>query len=253
MTKEEQLVVEFFKTFGYIAEKISESNEKSPDFIIENDGKKILIELKSKYDSDELLKKREIDLNLNGHHSHSTSMLRSNTISGIIKEGALQLDTLNQKINADECYLFFLSLGQFSHIFNNIYSTLYGIMKISSDYNNEPIVKECFYYTFNDFYDYPSIDGAFIYNLNSLKLCINTFSKKYSLIKNSKFVTTFNKCLIDPLEKEKSGEIYVIDSSFINRNNYDELNKYLIDKYKLKNIICLPFTNYTLESTFSIE
>lgn len=58
MNELESKVIEYLSRFSIVAEKIHESNNKTPDFLI-NQEEKILIELKEKIDQDELYEKKK--------------------------------------------------------------------------------------------------------------------------------------------------------------------------------------------------
>ncbi|GAB2190542.1 hypothetical protein MAH1_21500 [Sessilibacter sp. MAH1] len=58
MNELELKVIEYLSRFSIVAEKIHESNNKTPDFLI-NQEEKILIELKEKIDQDELYEKKK--------------------------------------------------------------------------------------------------------------------------------------------------------------------------------------------------
>ncbi len=254
MLEDEDLVIAIFDFFGFKAEKIPESNEKSPDFIIETDSKRILIELKTKYDSREFNKKRNNSLSSNGIFEHRDVLNRSNTMSRIIKDGYKQLKERKVKERADECYLFLLASEPFAYNkFEQFYSTVYGLKFIICLGESAPPPRNCFYYSFNDFYRFRDIiDGAIISDGKKLKFCINTFSPRYKYVNENTFINSFNPGIVDPMHMEKNGEAFVLDSD-IDRRNIDELNVFLEKKYDLEKVAKGNLPSITIESTISIE
>ncbi len=254
MQEEEKLVIDIFNFFGFKAEKIPESNEKSPDFIINNDNKKILVELKTKYDSEDFLEIRENELNHTDVYEYHDILKRSDRMSGLIRDAYKQLKIKKEKECADECYLFLLASEPYSHNkIQQFYNTVYGIKFVIPLGRSAPTARNCFYYTFNDFFRYKDIiDGAIISNGHILKFCVNTFSEAYKYIYKNKFVNSFQPGVVDPIKLEENNKVYLMDST-INRRNTDALNEYLEKKYKLEKITQGNFPSITIESKIDID
>jgi len=255
MDKNEQVVIDFFSLFDLQAEKIPESEEKTPDFFLESNGKKILIELKTKLDDSNLLKKQEEVYRQSKIFEHIDVLERKNSISGRTKKAYKQLSKQKKVYNADFCFVSFLIRGQcLSNQYEQILSTLFGsknIVLMGDDFDNG--IKKCYYYSNSDFFNYKDIlDGAFIIINNSYTLCINTHSVNYKELKKSEFLKLFNERVLDPLEQEVNGKAYILDSA-IPRDDKNALNEYLCKKYGLKKIVPFDCSSFTFSSKIEIS
>lgn len=235
--------------FGLAAEKIPESHEKAPDYLIKDGDRRYLIELKTKYDSPEFLEQRERELEDSGIYEHQSVLKRSNAMSGIVGDAYKQLIDSKKRHHADECYLFLLASEPYANDkYEQFYNTLYGqkfIIPLGN--NNVPPPRYCFYYSFSDFYRYRDIiDGAIVSNGSSLKFCLNSFSTAYNSADGNLFAKRFPK-VVDPIQQEKEGVAYLMDSD-IDRRNIDELNAYLQNKYDLEKVTQADFPSIIVES-----
>ena len=98
MNQVENQVIEFFSLYGISAEKIPESSEKTPDFLVKLAGCKILVELKTKIDSKELIEKREDAFKKGEMYEHTAVIARNNPISKRISTAYKQLKAQKKKI-----------------------------------------------------------------------------------------------------------------------------------------------------------
>lgn len=254
MSAEEDYVVEFFSRVGINAQKIPESNEKSPDFLIEYNGVKILVELKTKFDNQSLIKRRKEAFKNDQIFEYVTVGQRQNSISSSIEKAYRQLSNRKQKVGADFCYIFLLAAGMYSHAqFEKIEATLYGLKHIITTGFDQPIIKKCYYYTFNEFYRFKDIlDGAFVVGGGSVFLYLNDRSLQYPATKNSLFVKRFLPAVIDPQQEEAENLAYVITEN-IDRKNEDKLKDHLKEKYQLANVITFDWPYFAATSKLLIE
>jgi len=248
MNKEESFVIDFFDQFDLKANKIPESSEESPDFFIECGEEKILVELKTKIDSQCLLSKREEALEKDGIHERFTEIKRDNAISKRIKKASKQLMAQKLKYEANYCFVFLIASGINPSVQTGMFeTTLFGdkdIIPMGDEFDNG--IKKCYYYTNSDFFNNREIlDGAFIVGNESGRLCINSVSMNYSNAIKSKFVQIFRPGVLCPIELEKKGEAYLINAP-LDRSNENELNRYLCKKYNLTKIVPFNYPQYTV-------
>ena len=246
MNQNEKHIIDFFKTVGIYPEKIPVSSEKTPDFLIKHKEDNILIELKTKLDSDELIKKRENDFKKGETHEYITSISRDNPISNKIKKAYKQLKAQKKRYDADFCFIILLSAGYSKHTqFLKIETTLFGKKYIHpADEDSTIEGKEYFYFTNSDFNKYKDIiDGAFIIADQYCKLCINSLSANYPDFIKSDFVKTFHPYVIDPLVLEGKGEAFIVEGG-VDRSDEHSVKKYICEKYGLKKIIAVDFPEY---------
>lgn len=232
---EEQFIIKVFKSHGYTAKKILETDTKTPDFIVSchSDEFKYLVELKSKYDDEAQLAKKKNDLNKGKIFLEADSIQRKNRISGIVKSATEQLEAL--KIDPDFKLVWLLALGENpKKQILQFQSSLYGSMNIIVP--SEGGYKQCYFFENSDFYNHRNtIDGAIISTTESLKLCLNTYSEKYLKIKNSALAKVFESGLVDPNEMEKQNKIFIADCN-IDRKNESEVTAFIINKYGISGL-----------------
>jgi len=240
MDNDEQEVLEFFESVGFTVKKIPESSEESPDFLIVDEESKVLVELKTKLDSESLINKRESKLEKGEMFEKSTVLKRTNTLSGIIRKASSQLASQKEKHDADFCFVYLQAMGiHSSEKLTQFEVSLFGSKDIILMGGGDPDIKTCYYFTHSDFFNNRQVlDGAFIFGENSGRLCINSLSPNYKRVIESKFVNRFWPGVLDPNEQESSGKAYILDAD-LPRSDDVALKEYLQEKYDLPKIV--PF------------
>lgn len=254
MSLEEDCIIEFFDNFGMKAIKIKESIEESPDFFIEFGSEKILVELKTKIDDNELIKRREQAFENDELFERATVIARSNSISKRIRKAADQLSAYKQKLGADYCYVFLVANGEYqSEQIGKFKTSLYGdkdIIPMGADFDRG--IKKCYYYTNSDFFNNRKVlDGAFVLGGNFVCLCINSVSDNYENVIKSDFVEVFRPGVLNPIELEDEGSAYIMDAP-IDRANETALKKYLCEKYSLNHIVPFNWPQFAITSRINL-
>ncbi len=254
MSREENYIIDFFKVYNLKAEKIPESSEESPDFFIELGDEKVLIELKTKIDSSDLIERREKAFEKGEAYERTAVIGRHNAVSKRIKKASGQLKSQKNKLGADYCYVFLLANGVYQSEQLGVFETsLYGdkdIIPMGDDFDKG--IKKCYYYTNSDFFNNREIlDGAFILGGEFGRLCINSVSENYSNVIKSRFVEAFRPGVLCPVERESKGEAYVIDTP-IDRSDENALNSYLCKKYNLNKIVPFNWPLITVTSQIKV-
>ena len=256
MDQIENRIIEFFNRFDIRAEKIPESDEKTPDFFIEHKGDRILIELKSRFDSDELTEKRENDFKKGQIHEFNTMISRDNQTSNRVKDAYKQLKTQKKEYDADYCYIFLLASGFHPHTqFSKFEMNLYGIKEIMSV--GDEIYKghkKCFYYTHSDINRIRNIiDGAFIMMKDQFyRLCINNLSVNHHDSKESDFVKRFYPHVQDPLDQEGNGEAYIVEGD-IDRSDEESVKSYISKRYGLKKFNAFDWPEFNATTQINLR
>ncbi len=254
MGREEKFVTQVMKDiFNFELEKIPESDEKSPDFITTDGDNKILLELKTKVESKEEIKRREHALNNAKIYSKTAQLGRQNTISKRVREAAVQLSSQKEKANANLCFVILHATGsaENEHI-EQFKSSLYGSCQIISFGSPIPI-KLCYYYENSDFYNNKNIiDGALIIGERAAIFCINDLSSNYGRVKSSRFAAAFDGGIIDPRAREAEGKAFIVDGD-IDRKDKFAVDSYLCKKYSLPRVIDFNFIQHSLTSKISDE
>jgi len=231
--KAEEYMESKLESFGFTAVKIDETNEKICDYRvsdIKDPHFSCIIEVKDKEDSKHFKQVNE-KAQKNGMSFKAYALNRSNTLSGIIEEAAVQLKQTPS--DEHEFSIMWLScLGQdWEYVLEQAFLTLYGLAELQVFDKKYQMMgtKDCFYFNYNDFYKYPHVDAAILVGPKTWKLCLNTFGKRYEKLKQTRFYSLF-KDKIDPDELEKQGSAYVMDSA-ADRKKESEVQDFIYKKY----------------------
>lgn len=234
----EKIVQKKLTDMGFTVHKIQESIEsRTPDFHAEKHGECYLVEVKSKFDSEEEIKRQKQSYTSNEIHVTSKRFKRSNRISGIISDACEQLQEYSKSRN----YLRLVWL-QASGLCDSIQSeeflySIYGAVMLNSfswDGEQEPEFKNCLFFSHSDFYNHREhLDGIIIGKSNSGLLCLNPCSPNYNKLKSGELFKAMYPFVIDPNILEEEGKAYVINSS-ANRNNRSLMLKEVQQKYGIK-------------------
>lgn len=248
----EDYVIKFFNAAKLKAKKIPESDEKTPDFLI-SDEVNILVELKEKNDSTEAEGHRETAFSQNKLFEHTSILSYRNRLSGIIGSAAAQLKAQKEKTNSDFCFVFVVMNGISPNAqFSQFASTLYGKKNIF-DANDVERSKECYYFTHSEFYKYSDIiDGAFLVLNGYMELLINDKSPRYEEVINSKFVSRFSGCIIDPKFLAENDVIFYADTD-LSRKDEDAVKAYVFEKYGIDRGFAFDFPHYSIQSRLSLD
>ncbi|USD53706.1 hypothetical protein [Vibrio sp. SCSIO 43155] len=248
----ENRVIDYFQNLSFAIEKIPESNEETPDFLISG-TERILIEQKTKFDDIELYEEQKNALDSGEVFQHGELTGYTSKIAKIIGKGNRQLKKQKTSTNSDFCFLFIITSGvNTSTQVKQFSSTFYGIMPIVDFDDGSRVAKNCYYFTESQFFRFrETLDGAFLVNSynGQLKLLINDQSSNYARLKKSKFLAQFeaNVPCIDPIELEAKGKAYVADCQ-INRREVDKIEQYVFKKYNIKRGICHNFENTVFQT-----
>ena len=233
----EDTVIDYLKKFEVIAEKIEETNEKTPDFIVR--GKEnVLIELKEKFDAQTVHEdqKHTLDSGDIYERTHTTGYWQ--TISNVIEKGIEQLVAQKSNTNSKYCLLFIVTSGvNPSTQVKQFESTFYGRKSIIDFESDSDEAKWCYYFSKSLFSEKKNIiDGAFVINGGNgqSRLLINDLSPQYDCFKKSEFFAKFKSKIgiVDPVELEASKSILIADT-IDSREDEEAIKKYVFDKYSI--------------------
>jgi len=197
-------------------------------------------EFKKLYDRNERLNRGEIV-------EEETEILYENTLSGIIEKAASQLDSFAEE-KVDYKLVWLHAQGYSPDLqYKQFEITLYGKIDIANLVTKK--VKPCYYYMASEFfYRRTKIDGAIISTSKGGKLCLNTFSKKYSALKKSMLCDKFGSAICDPVEEEIQGKAYNISDCDDNRRYESRVLKFLQEKYKQRYLTRMSSYHYGVEA-----
>lgn len=242
------------KKLGFNVQKIHESDKKEADFIADYKEVNIIVEAKLKTDSDNDIKSKKEQLEKNGSSIIDNKEGYSNTYAGIIRESSKQSESSSKNNKHYFKINLLISKGINAKTKATVFQdTLYGCTSIIIG-NQE---KKCYFFSYSEFIKNDSLDGSIISYFDydeSIKtiFCINPYSKNYNELKKSKILELFKNSIIDPIELEQKGLIYIADKD-INRKltdiekstpMYNPILNHIKNKYKIDDyIVCGNFSS----------
>ena len=244
----EPIVKRWFSSHGYEITKIPETNEESPDFLILDHTSTYILELKTKFPSDEEIDEREKILSMGEIYGIDELIARKKELSKIIHKAKNQLrnykkgqDILRLVWLSSTGYLAELRLDQFE-------TTLYGSVYLQSTERYGC----CYFFSNSDFFNYREVLDAAIVSKESdgkksVRLLINPLSPRYSQMKDSSLLKCFKEgSIVDPIALEEKGLAFLVDGD-VDRKDKEAVLQYLKGKYKSDKII-ISTTVYVSET-----
>lgn len=233
MNDYESKVKDWFLNHGYEINKIPETNVESPDFFITDDTSTYLLELKTKFPSEEEVNERKTVLSSGEIHNIDEIVTSKKSLSKIIWKAKNQLKNYEKEENILRL-VWLLSTGHLAEPrLNQFEATLYGSTYLYSieRYGN------CYFFHNSDFFKYREVlDGAIVSTESKGKLLLNPLSPRYKTMKSSSLIEHFKEgSVIDPIEIEKQGQAFLVDSG-INRDDEQAVLEYLQQKHKIEKI-----------------
>jgi hypothetical protein len=231
----EPIVKRWFLGRGYQITKIPETNEGSPDFLIVDDTSTYLLELKTKFPSDEEIGERKKLLSIGEIHNIDELITRKNGLSKIIRKAKNQLGKYKKGGDKILRLVWLLSTGHLAE--PRLYqfeTTLYGLAYLQSAER----YGGCYFFYDSDFFRYREVlDEAIVSTQSEGKLLINSLSPRYSQMKNSSLLKHFREAsVVDPINLEKEGRAFLVDSD-VDRADEEGVLQYLKGKYNSDKIV----------------
>jgi hypothetical protein len=240
----EPVVKRFFENLGYHVEKITESEEESPDFFISDDSSSYVLELKTKFPSKEELEERRQMLDSGEIHNIQETIINKNRLSGVIRKAGDQLSRFDNENIFRIVWL--LATGHLAEPrMLQFEATLYGTTAVVSSNG----AGDSYFFYNSDFYRYrEAIDGAIVSTEKQAKLLLNPLSPRYVRLKASSLPKHMGTAIVDPVDMEKQGKVFIVDSD-VDRTDKDAILNYLRSKYGIPDIVNLAmvYLSGTLE------
>lgn len=227
---------------GFQVTRIPSSSKKTADYRVSDDRHSYVIEVKRKEDDPECLARFQKEFLEKGEASRSESGGHTNVMAGIIRDAAKQLESTPTEPGEFKL-IWFAAWGERPELqMDQFRSTLYGEVTILIATPHEGIRQiPCFYYTFNEFYKLPHIDGAIAFSEARGGLYLNSFCPKADALKQTKLFRMFEKAgaVCDPSALEASGNALIFDKD-TDRRNKAAVYEILRQKYRFGPLEMLP-------------
>ena len=246
----ENKVIEYLKKFSVIARKIDETDEKTPDFLIEQE-ETILIELKEKSDDEKLHQRKQKKLSEGDVFEHVGSTGYRNRIAGVIGHGIEQLKAQKENTKSDFCFLFIIANGVAQgNQSEQIISTLYGRKHIIDFNSQSSEASSCYYAYHSEFFKHKDIiDGVFLITNINVVLFVNDKSPNYDVFKKSYFFSRFigKIGIFDLNDMQNEQDVMIVDCD-IPRSDEEAVKEYIFEKYSIEKGLMLDFPHYSLQT-----
>ena len=230
----EQAIGEQLRQWGFSVQKIPESKvqgEKCPDYrVSDSSTDTYLVEVKPREDDPTESEQRHKTLGRGEVYGEHRALVRSNTVSGIIRDAYLQLKDYGEPECMRVAFLCATDRAQEAK-YEQFKAALYGSTPMS-DLEGDGYRRPCYFFKNSDFFRYKEVlDAAVVSTLRVAQLCLNPHSPKFKQVWGSALAQKFGTAICNPVAEEAAGDAYLVDST-IDRGNSEEVLNYLRDKYQ---------------------
>lgn len=232
----EECVKATLEYWGFKVRRIPpKKKRKVPDFLVQGEGRSYLVEVKTKLDNPYTQTRKHDALSHGKVHVETQTDLPRNVLGDIVDKAAQQLNAEHQDV--DFRLLWLVALGEDSeNQIERFISTLYGRRKIGCNKGDEYTLFPCYGLTRGKFKQLEEqLDGAIVGDPESACLCLNHYSIKHQMLRNSKLGRCLNIGTIDPLKEERLGHAFIADKPIPDRD-WTQVTDDLRRKYKINDL-----------------
>ena len=162
---------------------------------------------------------------------------RRNVISSILERASRQLAETSKPNGEFSCVWFRIVEELIPDGGEFIQTSLYGIKYLwISDSESNGRGAKCYYFDYNDFYNYRNINAVILDNgRGKIHFCVNDYSDAINQFRNSELYKYFKKTerIIDPITFDVDSGDLVADID-CPRGEVDKVKEYVETKYKIK-------------------
>jgi len=212
MERAKRVARQFFEGLGFLVDDIPETDTKRADLDVNDGAQQYIVEVKEKSDTGSQLTvipnsypncEREIT---------SEPHAASNRLDGILKDGQKQLAAT--PADGDAVRLIFLMFtGPNADMFvrRSLY-TFYGVQDVI------PVSEKgdglnCVYFHNSFSFSSPNVEGLLLLQNDGLQLCLNEFSSKCDLLRQSMLARKMGTAVYDPANFNEDGGKIVLRSA----------------------------------------
>lgn len=222
------------KSWGAQVQAIPTSSKNESDWQASLDGFRLLVEEKTKVESDEKVAARHMALDRGEVHRSVSTLAPNNRISGIIRKADKQLRSTGVNVIHDARIVWFTSTGLDREAkCYQAFNTIYGCTKVF-DPDVSASLRDCYFRYNSEFFRHQGIDGAYLLQAENgsgeIKLCLNPFSANWKALRDSPFASKLTDGVVDPIAQEANGQVMIMDTD-IDRSDEQRLLAYLSKKY----------------------
>jgi Holliday junction resolvase len=225
------------KDMGFEAERIPEQPQAKRADIRARKGKDyFLFEVKSREDHPALMAYIE---NAQAHEEaeYCEELKRRSAISSDLKNASHQLAETPKPNREFSCVWFRIIEQLITDGSEFIQTSLYGIKYLLiSDSETRRGWAKCYYFDYNDFYNYKNINAVILDNgREMIRLCVNNYADAINQFRNSELYRYFKNTdrIIDPITFDLDSGFLVADIDCPRREE-DKVKEYVEKKYRIK-------------------
>jgi hypothetical protein len=246
-------VAEALRGWSFEVEEILEvTDAKRPDLKASMDGQVYLIEVKAKEDvagrDDAIAAAFARGELFEEHHV----LAPRNRIAGIVKQAAEQL-IAHPEAEAAFRLVWFVSVGRKGPIFlQQVEATLYGTTNLI-DLDESKWFPTCYFFDNSAFFRWRSaIDGAILSTESEAWFCLNIYSPRLELLRNSHLVSYFGQAVRDPIRLEAEGKAVVADCN-VDRKDTTAVLRYLQKKLGREKLMNMNLGYMSIAASIPVE
>jgi len=243
---DKEFVLSLLRNCGLKAQLIPENNDKTPDIRVMMPDGDVLVEVKSKDDDQQLR-------NLLKSPKGTPLFYNVSLIETCIRDAWRQIRDFPNRDEANFTLVWLITrkVGGITVLTKSFaMGLLYGTELLEGHKvgRKEFYRKECFFFRESIFFSKKKckdLDGVVLHDVQSIKLCLNPFSPRYSSFKHTMFADLFRVqfAVVDPVEMEAADECFIADCS-VDREDKNGIVRYLKSKYGLDTVKIIRFVPF---------
>ena len=226
----------FYESLAYHVDPIGVANAggKRADYLATGFGDTVVTEVKSRVPDDDY----EAALAIDGYALREDLLTRSNSISAHVKKAARQMEQTPAPADAVRIVTLVAAGDDPKAQAAQLTATLLGavdLLQDAGDGSGSARATPCLYFDFCDFYRYPVIDAAVILMAGGCRLFVNSFGRP-DIVRATHLYRFLDErgAVADPAKQAAAGEVYVVDSSDLDRRDENAVLAYVRQKYGLE-------------------
>lgn len=229
----------FLSSRGLSCHRIPESNRRTPDYLIRQAVRDVLLELKIKSDDPDEMAESLAALEAGLLASRSKPLRPTNTVSGVICDGAKQMIEHDTEQNHHHLLWLHASGHDAFAYREQLRHTLYGIQRIFS--SERPELIHCYFFRESEFWRWrKTLAGAVVSKWSSqtgvtIQLCINPHYSRHAEFRGSEVYRALNDCLLEPEIEADGDQVFMMDGAS-DRRDVKAVLEYLRSKYLIQDL-----------------
>jgi hypothetical protein len=248
---DKEFVISILRNSGLQVQPIPKATHQTPDFRVMMPDGDVLVEVKSKDDDQQLR-------NLLKSPKGTPLSYKVSLIETCIRDAWRQIHDFPNRDEANFTLVWFITrkVGGITVLTNSFaMGLLYGteLLEGRKVGRKEFYRKECFFFRESIFFSKKKckdLDGVVLHDVQSIKLCLNPYSPRYSVFKHTTLTNVFRVkfAVVDPEEMEAAGECFIAYCS-VDREDKNGIVRYLKSKYDLDTVKIIRFVpfNYPVD------